>query len=117
MRVLLVDDDSLLRRALSRRISSYAAADVTVDEATGVAAARALLDAERYDVIISDERMPDGFGHGLLALAAELQPHARRALMSGTEPPTQADAGAFERFFTKSDGLADLMAWVLGQAR
>lgn len=111
MRVLLVDDDSILRQVLRRRISARVAPDVTIDEAAGVAAARAFLDTRSYDVIISDERMPDGFGHSLLALAAERQPASRRALMSGTEPPPLSP-DTFERFFSKADEIDALMAWV-----
>ncbi|MBX3232579.1 MAG: response regulator [Labilithrix sp.] len=109
MRILLVDDDFTLRRTLKRRLSALAA-DMTVHEAGGVEEARGLLALHGYDAVVSDEHMPDGLGHLLLATMAKEQPSCRRALMSGNPPPDAPSA--WETFFEKPNGLDALVAWV-----
>lgn len=108
MRVLLVDDDAILRVVLARAINKLPG--VAVDEAGGVLAARGLLSARAYDAVISDEHMGDGLGHVLLADIYAAQPGCRRALMSGVSPP-EIDV-SWERFFQKPNVLPDLLAWV-----
>jgi len=110
MRVLLVDDDTILRRSLCRRL---ALRGLAVDDAGGVKEALALLDANAYDAIVSDENMPDGVGQTLLARAAEKQPRCRRALMSGLGEPEGVSNGCWERFFAKPEGISDLFSWLL----
>ena len=65
LRVLVVDDDPLVRRALARRLGRQ---QVTLAE-NGVAATRAL-EQSRPDVIVSDLKMPEMDG---LALAEEVK--------------------------------------------
>lgn len=65
LRVLVVDDDPLVRRALARRFQKHR---VTLAE-NGVAATRAL-EQSRPDVIVSDLKMPEMDG---LALAEEVK--------------------------------------------
>lgn len=111
MRILLVDDNALLRGQLARAIARMAG--TSVDEASGVAMAFDLAAANAYDVVISDEEMGDGFGHEVLERIAVSQPRCRRVLMSGAKPPERGPGeAAWERFFAKPDGLPDLLAWL-----
>lgn len=113
MRILLVDDDTLVRRALTRRIRAHG---VTVDEAGGVVEALTLLAQNAYEIVISDENMPDGFGHALLETIASSSPHSRRALMSGLQLPN-AITTVWERFFQKPDEVDDIVRWSVAQSR
>lgn len=78
-RVLVVDDEAMVARAVSRMLG--AAADVTV--ALGADDAVALLDARAFDVVVSDYAMPGRDGLSLLGEVAERWPHVRRVLHSG----------------------------------
>jgi len=56
-RLLIVDDEPNLRRVLSSdlRLDGH-----MIDEADGVTAALSLLTERDYDVVITDQKMPDG---------------------------------------------------------
>lgn len=79
-RVLVVDDEPLLRRLVSRMVGTLGCESV---EAEGIGAARAALAAQRFDVVLCDIALGDGSG---LDLAAELiAAHGPPiALMSGS---------------------------------
>jgi CheY-like chemotaxis protein len=64
-RVLIVDDDAPLRRALSRFFRN---ASLDVYEAKSVAEALPLLDGEP-DLVITDVRLPDGGGQRVVEVA------------------------------------------------
>lgn len=113
MRVLLVDDDDLLREALTRRLRTRG---MSVDSAGGVREALELLERNRYELIISDENMDDGDGHSLLGVVAERQPKCRRVLMSALEAPPGIPI-VWERFFAKPDDVDELVIWSSDQAR
>ncbi len=68
-RLLLVDDDTDLLRLLSMRLS---ASGYRVSTAESVEAALARLAVERFDLVVSDVRLPDGDG---LALFEEIRRH------------------------------------------
>ena len=71
-RLLIVDDEPDLRTLyeLSLLREGY-----RVESAENVAQARELLRAQRFDVVITDMRLPDGLGQELLeALTAEGRP-------------------------------------------
>lgn len=70
-RLLIVDDEPNLRRVLSSdlRLDGHA-----VEEADGVTAAVPLLKERDYDVVITDQKMPDGDGLKVLSLAHESDP-------------------------------------------
>ncbi len=70
-RLLIADDEANLRRILSSILKEDGH---TVAEAPGVAAAKALLAANPYDLLITDQRMPDGDGLALLAAARDADP-------------------------------------------
>ena len=67
-RLLIVDDEPNLRRVLSAdlRLDGH-----TVEEADGVNAALPLLADREFDVIITDQKMPDGDGLKVLSTAHE----------------------------------------------
>ncbi len=70
-RLLIVDDEPNLRRVLGSdlRLDGH-----TVDEAEGVSSALPLLTSRDYDVVITDQKMPDGDGLAVLAAARENDP-------------------------------------------
>ena len=63
-RVLCVDDEPGLLRLVTRLLERM---ELDVATATGPAAALAMFDAERFDLIITDIRMPGMDGHAFLA--------------------------------------------------
>lgn len=81
-RVLLVDDEPLVGRALYRMLSK--SADVTL--AGSAADAVALLERRPFDAVVSDYQMPGRDGLSLLEEVAERWPHVRRVLHSGATP-------------------------------
>jgi DNA-binding NtrC family response regulator len=113
MRILLVDDDTLLRKALARRLR---ACGVRVDAASGVHEALAMLACHPYEMVISDENMADGRGHELLASISQRQPACRRVLMSALDVPEGVTV-VWERFFTKPDDVDELIQWSVVQSR
>ena len=76
--ILIVDDEAAVRDLLAEvlRKNGYA-----VEVAGTVAAANDLLGKHRYQVVVTDWRLPDGDGTLIANLAAELGSHA--FLMSG----------------------------------
>ena len=67
-RILIVDDERNMRKIL---ISNLAQDKHDVTEAAGVGEATALLGANRYDAVITDQKMPDGEGLDVLARVKE----------------------------------------------
>jgi DNA-binding NtrC family response regulator len=67
-RLLIVDDEPNLRRVLSAdlRLDGH-----TIEEANGVTAALPLLAEREFDVVITDQKMPDGDGLKVLSTAHE----------------------------------------------
>jgi DNA-binding NtrC family response regulator len=78
-RLLFVDDES--RILLSLKAIFRAEYDVTTVE--GGAAALEVLKQQRFNVIVSDQRMPDVPGVEVLRVARDLQPQAIRMLLTG----------------------------------
>ncbi len=78
-RLLFVDDESRILLSLK----AIFRADYDVTTAEGGAAAIGMLKRERFDVVISDQRMPDVPGVEVLRAARELQPQAIRMLLTG----------------------------------
>jgi DNA-binding NtrC family response regulator len=107
MRVLVVDDDIIIRHYFVRTLRRH----VEVEEASCVAEALAKFRAASFDVVIADERMPDGSGRALLARVSRLQSRCRRILISGHEVEADPD-DSYERFFGKLGGLPNVVTWV-----
>jgi DNA-binding NtrC family response regulator len=99
LRILVVDDDDLVRRALARALRPH-----RVQTASDYTSAELLLRTDRFDLIISDHEMPGRSGLELLQLAQQLQPGATRVLASGNSSLELAEAtrsGSVQRFIAK----------------
>ena len=68
-RILIVDDERNMRKILAANLVRD---KHIVTEAAGVAEATACLSANRYDAVITDQKMPDGQGLDVLARAREI---------------------------------------------
>jgi len=70
-RLLIVDDEPNLRRVLGSdlRLDGH-----KIEEADGVRSAVSLLAENEYDVVITDQKMPDGDGLKVLTVARESDP-------------------------------------------
>ena len=95
-RVLLVEDRESLRAMLSAALSKR----FIVDEAPDLPAARALLDGDRYAVLVTDVRLPSGDGTALLAIARAQTPAPEVIVMTAyAEVPAAVaalKAGAYD---------------------
>ncbi len=118
-RLLIVDDEMPVLQALRRLLQRhFTTQQLSVALCNDPLQALQRLQQERFDVLISDYRMPGLDGVSLLARARELDPRAVRLMLSaaadfGTLLAAVNRAGVF-RFIAKpwSDGqlLADLQA-------
>lgn len=82
-RILIVDDDDLFRRALARRLRSK----VTLFVAASADEARAMIDAEELDAVVTDYDLGTAeTGLDLLRGLLRSQPQVRRILMTGGLP-------------------------------
>jgi DNA-binding NtrC family response regulator len=70
-RILIVDDERSMRKILA---SNLIQDGHIVAEAAGLAEAAACLASNRYDAVITDQKMPDGQGLDVLARAREMDP-------------------------------------------
>ncbi len=70
-KILIVDDEANMRRILA---SNLAFDRHTVTQAASVSEAVALLAINRYDAVITDQKMPDGEGLDVLARARDVDP-------------------------------------------
>ena len=79
LRLLIVDDDELLRQALARRFERQGLA-VTVAANGAEAIARA--EAARHDVALLDLHLPDMSGIDVLARLKEVQPELEALMLT-----------------------------------
>jgi DNA-binding NtrC family response regulator len=70
-RILVVDDEPNMRRILASHLRQD---KHEVMEASGVDAAQSMLSAHDFDVIFTDQRMPDGDGLDVLAAVKDINP-------------------------------------------
>ncbi|MFT3711287.1 MAG: response regulator [Archangium sp.] len=87
-RVLLVDDEVLVARALIRMLSKVA--ELTV--AQNASEAIRLLETREFDTVLSDFSMPDRDGLSLLDEVARRWPQVKRVLHSANAPPRAQEA-------------------------
>jgi PAS domain S-box-containing protein len=96
-KVLVVDDEPVIRRTVCRMLE--AAGHETREAGSGNQAIALFTQGERFDVMLSDVRMPDGDGPTAAARVRALAPSTRVVLMSGyqdhVDEDTQAGADAF----------------------
>lgn len=101
-RLLIVDDDQILRRALVRDLSSQ---PYEITAAATAEEAMPLLSSLHPEVIVTDFQMPGSSGTELLMHARSVLPHSGRILITGT-PSLQVamdaiNVGAVSRLFIK----------------
>ncbi|HKJ26381.1 MAG TPA: response regulator [Anaerolineales bacterium] len=114
LKILIVEDEKNLARTLAQalRLGSEGRYDV---EVTGSAEqAHPLLDANTYDVVISDLRLPGEDGLSLITHAKENAPETHTILMTGygsDEVEAQADKMT-EGYLTKPFDMLDLLLMV-----
>lgn len=99
-RVLLVDDERLILRCLSRFLRKIC----VVFTANDYDQAEDVLLSKRVDVVVSDCRMPGRGGADVLTASLILQPDALRIMYSADAPPNLEEleqSGIVERFFEK----------------
>ena len=70
-RILIVDDEASMRRILAANLRQD---HHEVSEACGVQEAQRSLAAKDFDVVVTDQKMPDGEGLAVLASAHEVDP-------------------------------------------
>jgi two-component system NtrC family sensor kinase len=96
LRMLVVDDEGAMRAAIATFLTTLGH---QVTAATGGLEARALLDANEYDVVLLDLRMPDLGGDTLYEELRDRDPrHARRVVFVTGD--VQSDAA--RRFFARA---------------
>jgi two-component system OmpR family response regulator len=110
MRILLVEDESELARALSVRLGR---SGFIADHVRALDEAREALTCHRYGVALVDRRLPDGDGLELLPGLRELQPGIRVLILTACESVADRiyglDAGA-DDYLAKPYDLDELMA-------
>ena len=109
-RLLLVDDDEHTRFIVKRTLARLGGGLAVREAPSGEEAIR-LLDAEAFDVVLSDFSMAGKDGVDVLCHALDRQPGARRVLMSGTLPEAlgrMEGRGCVDHAFEKPTAFA---AW------
>jgi two-component system response regulator HupR/HoxA len=107
-RLLFVDDEQLLLRAVRRYLEKHAD-ELRLDARYARSADEALriLEVDAIDVIATDFRMPGKTGVDLLTEAARRWPRVARMLMSGEIEAPPGCAGVVDAFLAKPFELAD----------
>lgn len=80
-RVLAVDDDKLLRMSIQMILEEQG---YQVDAVPSVSGAMEFLDRYRYEVVLTDLRLPDGNGLDIVRYARRLDPQAKVFLMTAS---------------------------------
>ncbi len=80
IRILLAEDDQVMREYLTRALEKSGYAVTPVDRGT---AALPLIEAERFDLLLSDIVMPEMDGIELAQRAAEIAPDMRIMFITG----------------------------------
>jgi DNA-binding NtrC family response regulator len=112
-RVLVVDDEPALRRTLARLLRRLG---LTVEAAADGLEARSLMAASRFDLCITDLRMPNADGFAVLEFAQGCTPRLPVIVLTGHGTVTaavQAMRGGAINFLTKPFRLDELETVVL----
>ncbi len=113
LRVLLVDDDVLVRLAIDRQLEALVYDVLSVDK--GQEAISLLEKGMRFDVLVTDLNLPDVDGRSVAWTAAAFSPRMRMVFMSGRapgEPLEPADAPFLLKPFSTT-ALANAIAGAL----
>jgi len=116
-RILLAEDDALVRKALRRALEAGGYHVHAVED--GAQAVTALATEDAFDCIVSDIAMPNLDGEGLAHHVAGTQPDLPMVLMSGNRQPSSALSPALPRTFLMKpiggDELRDAVARVIAR--
>ncbi len=120
-KILLVDDEHSIVRALTRALKQAFPGALLIESCNSGADALELMHGRRFDVIISDLRMPGMGGMELLEKAATLQPDCVRMILTGTSDfgTAQQALNGFGvyRYLTKPWETEDLIQHVGGAVK
>ena len=108
IRILLAEDDTVMREYLTRALERSGYGVAAVDRGT---AALPLLEAERFDLLLTDIVMPEMDGIELARLAAEMAPDMRVMFITGFAAVTLKAGRAMPnaRVLSKPFHLRDLV--------
>lgn len=120
-RILIVDDDPVVRRGL-RRLLNSARPGWKIDSADNAASALELVSARAYDVVITDLHMPATDGIMLLDRLKTEQPSLMRVIHSShveslNEEPDGEVAHAVLPKPCRPDEIVNVLDWALDQRR
>lgn len=93
LRVLVVDDEPLIRWSLAETLSEMG--HVVVEAGDGVSAIRALDEGAPFDAVVLDYRLPDSNDLNLLATIRRLAPQAAVIMMTAFGTP-EVTSGAIK---------------------
>jgi DNA-binding NarL/FixJ family response regulator len=118
IRVLVVDDHRMFGQAVSAALDEEPDIDV-VDNVANIADARSRLEKTDVDVILLDQRLPDGRGTHAAAELRAIRPGVRVILLTAAAEPSvlsEALAAGCAGFVTKGDSIDELAAAVRAAA-
>ncbi len=118
IRVFVVDDHRMFTQAVAAALDEEGDMEV-VDTVGSLADARRVLRNTDVDVILLDQRLPDGQGTHAAAELRALRPSARVVLVTAAAEPnvlSEALAAGCVGFVTKGDSLEELAAAVRAAA-
>jgi DNA-binding NarL/FixJ family response regulator len=111
MKVLIVDDHSVVRHGLQSAIESHGHQVVAV--ASSIKQAQAFMAQTNPDAITVDINLPDGSGFDLVSWARKVSPTIAIVVLTfndGAEYVRAAKSAGANAFFVKSAPLSDLLA-------
>ncbi len=113
LRILVVEDHSDTRQALSRLLSRFGHEISVADRAQN---ALNMINSKQFDVVLCDIALPDGSGYDVIAQAKRRQPVKAVALtgFGATEDIERGKQAGFDFHLTKPVDFHELRA-VLGQ--
>jgi len=113
--ILVVDDDEGCRRAVARLLAT---AGYRVTAVGSVAAALDAIDHATLDAVLTELRLPDGDGVGVLDRVRQAKPFAARVMLTGVVDflavQDAVNRGAVHAFFTKPWDNESLLQGVRG---
>ncbi len=118
IRVLLVDDHVMFSQAVAAALNEESDIRV-VDCVASLADARSHLESTEVDVILLDQRLPDGQGTHAAAELRAIRPGVRVVLVTAAVDPavlSEALAAGCVGFVTKGDSIDELSAAVRSAA-
>jgi DNA-binding NtrC family response regulator len=113
-KILIVEDEQNLARTLAQALRLGSENRFEVETSGSTEAALPMLDSKRYDVLISDLRLPGADGLSLITHVKKVYPETHTILMTGygsEEVETKADV-LTEGYLTKPFNMLDLLLMV-----